>query len=74
VERQEQLQKQPHRIRAADRVTPYRGIALIEARVTWLPDLPKESVVASLTIIFSFPGLQNTIDKESDVEAGVGRF
>ena len=30
VERQEQLQKQPHRIRAADRVTPYQGLALTE--------------------------------------------
>ena len=34
VERQEQLQKQPHRIRAADRVTPYQGNALIETRLS----------------------------------------
>ena len=30
VERQEQMQKQPHRIRGVDTVTPYQGNALIE--------------------------------------------
>jgi hypothetical protein len=30
VKRPEQLQKQPHRIRGVDRVTPYQGLARIE--------------------------------------------
>src|SRR6516162_10318870 len=32
VERQEQMQKQPHRIRGVDTVTPYQGNALIQVR------------------------------------------
>jgi hypothetical protein len=33
AERQQQLQKQPHRIRGVDRVTPYQGKALIDSRL-----------------------------------------